>query len=126
MQFRPPKNDNSFIWTKHAVSKMYHYRLSERQCRNLLRNYERQEQGIAPGTLAISRRANTKRPTEIWLMYQEVGKKVNPIKSRKAGISSETKLFNRVKIISVWRYPGISKKGEPVYIPDDIKDYVAR
>ncbi len=44
--------------------------------------------------------ANTKKPTEIWLMYQQFGQKK--------------------RIISAWRYPGISPQGEPVPIPEDI------
>ena len=43
-----------------------------------------------------------KAPGEIWLMYQD------------------TKDLR--KIISAWRYPGISKPGEAIPIPDDIRE----
>lgn len=101
MQFKLPKNDQYIIWTKHAVSKMRQYRLSESRLRHLIKHYERQEQGIAPGTIAICIKAGSKKhPTEIWLMYQIVGKKI--------------------KIITAWRYPSISPKRNGAPVPEHI------
>ncbi|MBL7141811.1 hypothetical protein ISS21_01800 [Patescibacteria group bacterium] len=96
---KPPKNDARIIWTKHLVSKMRQYGLSETRLRRLLENHQRQEPGIAPGTIAIMQSAGSKKhPTEIWLMYQNVGQKK--------------------RIITAWRYPGVSPKRE-VPIPED-------
>ena len=50
-----------------------------------------------------------KAPGEIWLMYKDVKKQ------------SEG---NIRKIISAWRYPGISKPGEAIPIPEDIKIFL--
>lgn len=97
--FKFPKNNNEIIWTKHVVEKMKQYYLTESRLKKLLRNYKRKEEGIAPGTIALMSPAGTKRPTEIWLMYKNHG--------------------NRKKIITAWRYPGISPKKE-LPIPENI------
>lgn len=89
------------IWTRHSKEKMRYYRLSENRLLRILRNPERKEIGIAPRTVAVMQRAGTKKhPTEIWLLYQKFQKKL--------------------KIISAWRYPGISPVREPPPIPEDI------
>ena len=90
-----------FYWTKHVKSKMRYYRLSESRLKRVLRNPERKELGIAPKTVAVMQKAGTKKhPTEIWLMYQ--------------------KDKFKTKIITAWRYPGISPKRQPPPIPEDI------
>ena len=100
MYFRLPKNKGNIIWTRHAVQKMRQYQLSEGQLRRLLIRYERKEEGIAPGTIALMQSAGSKKhPTEIWLMYQ-------PVKTK-------------IKIITAWRYPGRSPKKELI-IPNDV------
>ncbi|MFA5050524.1 MAG: hypothetical protein WC499_00190 [Patescibacteria group bacterium] len=104
MYFKAPKNDFKTIWTRHAVSKMRQYGLSENCLKRLLRNSIRQEEGIAPDTTAIMQVSGSKKhPTEIWLMYQKVGEKI--------------------KIVTAWRYPGISPKKE-IPMPEDIKGFV--
>jgi len=101
MRFISPKNTEKIIWTKHSLEKMRFYNLSENRLKRVLRNSDRKEEGIAPETLAIMQRTGTKKhPTEIWLMYQNIGKKI--------------------KIISAWRYPGISPKDKEIPIPQDI------
>jgi hypothetical protein len=80
---------------------MKFYSLSEAKLRRLFSNPERIEKGIAPDTIAIMQSTGTKKhPTEIWLMYQKFGKKI--------------------KIITAWRYPGISAVREEIPIPKDI------
>ena len=102
MFFKYPQNDQYFIWTKHAIEKMKYYGFSEQKLRKLFYKHERKEDGIALDTIAIMNTVgSSKRPTEIWLMYQ---------------LTQDQK----VKIITVWRYPGVSKKQE-IPIPDDIK-----
>lgn len=101
MKFRKPKNTDRTSWTKHSIEKMQFYNLSENRLKRALRNPDRKEEGIAPGTLAVMQRTGTKKhPTEIWIMYQNVDKKI--------------------RIISAWRYPGISPKGKEIPIPQDI------
>jgi len=80
---------------------MRYYRLSENRLKRVMRKPDRKELGIAPKTVAVMQKAGTKKyPTEIWLMYQK----------------DKTK----TKIITAWRYPGISPKREPPPIPEDI------
>ncbi len=98
-----PKNDDKIIWTRHALSKMRQYGLSEIRLRRLIRRYRRREPGIAPGTVAIMQPSGSRgHPTEIWLMYQ-----LNP---------SDKK----IKIITTWRYPGVSKKNKGLPVPAEI------
>ena len=107
--FKEPKNSENTSWTKHAKEKMRYYRLSEGKLKRVLSNPKRVEEGIAPNTIAIMQPAGTKKhPTEIWLMYQ--------IKNSKL----KTKNLKLIKIISAWRYPGISPIHEPPPIPEDI------
>ena len=100
MFFKEPKNDERFYWTRHLKEKMRYYGLSEGLLRRILKSPNRREKGIAPRTIALMQPAGTKKPSEIWLMYQQIGQKK--------------------RIISAWRYPGISPKGEPIPIPEDI------
>lgn len=101
MLFKYPKNDKRISWTRHVKEKMKFYNLSESRLRRLLHNPKRKETGIAPGTIAVMQPAGSKKhPTEIWLMYQKTGRKI--------------------KIITAWRYPGVSPVREPPPIPEDI------
>ncbi len=114
-----------FFWTEHSKIKMRQYGLSKQKLFGILHRPERKEKGIVPGTSAVMRtnkvfkkttplfkeksqpafaKASTwrrKAPGEIWLMYKDV------------------RDFR--KIISAWRYPGISKPGEEIPIPEDIR-----
>ena len=114
------------FWTEHSKIKMRQYGLSKQKLLGILRKPERKEQGIVPGTTALMKTNKVfgnktipllkgknqpafvktsawqrKAPGEIWLMYKD------------------TKDFR--KIISAWRYPGISKPGEEIPIPEDIR-----
>jgi len=100
MFFKELKNTKEFYWTQHIKRKMLYYGLSEGRLRRILRNPKRKEEGIALNTIALMQRTETKKPSEIWLMYQQEGKKK--------------------KMISAWRYPGISPKGKEIPIPEDI------
>jgi len=102
---------------------MRQYGLSATKISGILRNPERREQGIAPGTSAAMKTnkilfkakkitvknawaAPKKAPGEIWVMYKD------------------TKDFR--KIISAWRFPGVSKPGEEIPIPEDIKQEILK
>lgn len=116
-------------WTEHSKIKMKQYGLSKQKLLNILCKPERKEKGIASGTTAVMKTNKIffkekkitlsnawrkpsaswrKAPGEIWLMYQD-------IKNPSAG-SGQVR-----KIISAWRYPGVSKPGEEIPIPEDIK-----
>lgn len=105
-------------WTEHSKVKMRQYGLSQQKILGILRKPERCEQGIAPGTSAVMSTNKTffrekkitlskawqkpkKAPGEIWVMYRDA------------------KDFR--KIISAWRFPGISKAGDEIPIPEDIR-----
>ena len=105
---------------------MRQYGLSKQKLLGILYKPERKEQGIVPGTTAVMKTNKVffkakqvtvkqawekprKAPGEIWLMYKDVK---NP----------STGSGQARKIISAWRYPGISKPGEAIPIPEDIKN----
>ena len=110
------------IWTSHSKIKMKQYGLSVSKLLGILRKPERKELGIAPGTTAVmctnKKFINKTKPLlkgvwqkpkpapgEIWLMFKDVKQSGENIR----------------KIISAWRYPGISKPGEAIPIPEDIR-----
>jgi hypothetical protein len=114
------------VWTEHSQIKMRQYGLSKQKLLGILYKPERKEKGIAPGTTAVMRTNPTslsarlklrgasktdpkwrpkRAPGEIWLMYKDVKMAMVPIR----------------RIISAWRYPGISKPGEAIPIPDEIR-----
>ncbi len=102
-----PKNDKHFVWTDHSKSKMIQYFVSPTKIKELIKKNDRIEGGIAPKTIAVMKRNDRgKKKEEIWVMYQKSGDK---------------KTGERLKIISVWRYPGVSPKKE-VPIPEDVID----
>lgn len=89
------KKPKTLHWTAHAKSKMRYYGLSESRVKRILHSPKRIEEGITPKTVAMMQPAGSKKhPYELWVMVQDV-------KTQR-------------KIISVWRYPGITKPGEPL------------
>lgn len=96
------------VWTEHSKIKMKQYGLSKQKLLGILYRSERKEQGIVPGTTAVMKtnkvypksktlsksKWQKKAPGEIWLMYKNV---------------KDTR-----RIISAWRYPGVSKHGEEI------------
>lgn len=106
-----PQVFRKLFWTEHSKIKMKQYGLSKSKLLAILYKPERRELGIVPGTIAIMRtnkiffktkqititkawRSSKKAPGEIWLMYKDI-KDIR-------------------KIISAWRYPGVSKPGEEI------------
>lgn len=93
-------------WTLHARRKMMFYRLSPARVRRVLSAPKRTEEGVAPKTVAMMQpsslkiapgRSNaTKKEAwtqEIWVMFQDSKKER--------------------KVISAWRYPGVTKARSP-------------
>lgn len=105
MQFKPPKNDHNLSWTNHVFGKMLYYGISEGVIRRVVRSPNRAEEGVAPDTIAVMQRSGTKKnPKEIWVMYSKDGAKK--------------------KIITAWRYPGVSPVRDKVPIPNDILEEI--
>ena len=99
MNFKIPKNDAKYLWTQHVIDKMMYYGISESLIKRITRFPARKEEGIAPKTTAAMKPTSSKKQ-EVWVMYTEVGTKK--------------------KIISAWRYPGVSPVGKKIPIPDEI------
>ena len=97
------------VWTTHSKEKMRYYGLSDKRVLSIFRKPGRKEEGIALGTVAAMQPSGTKKhPKEIWMMYQAVK---STIRGQK---------FKKIKIISAWRYPGVTPVGERPIIPEDI------
>lgn len=121
--FNLPKDDDKYQWTNHVKDKMVYYRISESLIKRIVRFPKRKEIGIAPGTVAAMQSRTSfstakgragKKQEEIWVMYQKVGSKKTTNKLDKI-LNSPKK-----RIISAWRYPGISPLGKKIPIPDEI------
>lgn len=143
--FKVPKNDSKYYWTRHCVGKMMQYGLSPQRVKRVIRSCERVEEGVAKNTVAVmqpnsikfDKSGKKKWSQEIWVMYQSrkarnskyqipnIKQNSNSKIKNKENISSlKTELLstNQLKIISVWRYPGVSPKNNP--IPQDILEEV--
>jgi hypothetical protein len=115
------------FWTEHSKIKMKQYGLSKQKLLGILYRPERKEQGIVPGTMAVMK-TNKKFGSKTVSMFRDK-KEGNPPKAeafRRARAPGEIWLMYRDvkdfrKIISAWRYPGISKPGEEIPIPEDIR-----
>jgi len=110
--FKVPRNDSKYYWTNHAIRKMAFYGLTPDRMKRVIRNPQRVEDGVAENTIAVMMPGpNKKKPTEIWVMYQQKVKSKN----------EKIKILNsRFIIISAWRYPGISPIDKQIPIPADI------
>ncbi len=114
MQIKQPKNTSQYYWTNHVFNKMRQYAISEQMVKRIIRSPERTEKGIAPNTIAVMQQRGTKRKHEIWVMYQLASQANSKFKNQNA------KLRNQIKIITAWRYPGISPIRETIPIPQEI------
>lgn len=100
-----------FYWTNHAKYKMRFYRLSEQTVRSVIRNYKRLEEGVAPDTVAYMKQAGSqKHPHEIWVMVASCSEN----RSRSSVLERFSDKSKILKVISAWRYPGITKPGKPL------------
>ncbi|HPI66947.1 MAG TPA: hypothetical protein PKZ16_00110 [bacterium] len=124
--FKQPKNNDKFFWTKHSLEKMKFYGLSPQRVLRIINHPERVEEAVAPGCLAGMQSMGNNRKTEIWVMWKE--KVTRP--SRKPACwrcgqeSQKLKVknmnLNKQKlIITAWRYPGVSPI-RVVPVPEDI------
>ena len=126
------QGNGEYQFTLHAQFKMKQYSLSEQKVRNVIRNPKRKEEGIVPKTVAVMQPVSMKKidgkdvwKQEVWVMYTKGNSKLE-IRNLKEKTNFQfpnkiknPKSANRaVRIISVWRYPGVSPKRNP--IPDEI------
>lgn len=109
-----------YYFTLHSEYKMREYHLSRQRVIRIIRSPKRTETGIVENTIAVMQPASTKQVNgketwtqELWVMYR-VNSESKLSKSTLAQIMNQSEL----KIISAWRYPGVSTKRDP--IPADI------
>ncbi len=110
-----PKDTAQFSWTRHIKNKMVFYHLSGAQLLRIFRKPDRREEGVAPETIGAMKTkkasgAKVARSEEIWILYK--------LNAKKKDTANKTK--SRITMISAWRYPGVTKKGERLPIPDEI------
>jgi len=106
----------------------------------VLKNSKRKEEGIASSTTAVMKRNDRgKKKEEIWVMYtfasQKPRKNAENYPSASLGVNADQRGENQRKsafsqrssaaqpqllMISAWRYPGVSKPGREIPIPEDI------
>ena len=125
MLFKFPKDDAQFAWTSHVKQKMVQYRLSEQKIKTILKNSNRREEGIAPKTSAVMKRNDTpKRKEEMWVMFLVLPSRTRGITQKNTRTNAESQISNvggqKLRIISAWRYPGVSPTGKAIPIPEDI------
>lgn len=134
------------LFTRHAEYKMRQYGLSMQRVRSVIRNPRRREEGIAKDTVAVMQPPSVKRKDgketwtqEIWVMFTIAESRKSKVESRNPKAKGEVpKVENRdartgnreakvksmrggdgtLRVISAWRYPGVSPKRNPV--PDEI------
>lgn len=111
-----------YQFTLHSQFKMKQYGLSEQRVRSVIRNPKRREVGIVSKTVAVMQPVSMKKvdgkevwKQEIWVMFVLKNQK------QKNG-NQDGKMHNfiqqEMRIISAWRYPGVSPKRNP--IPEEI------
>lgn len=113
------------LFTRHAEYKMRQYGLSSQRVRSVIRNPRRREEGIAKDTVAVMQPPSVKRTDgkevwtqEIWVMFTVVGSrnpKTGDLASKIDGVGGHNGI---IRVISAWRYPGVSPKRNPV--PEEI------
>ncbi len=123
MDWKIPKDTKEFEWTNHVVGKMRQYRLSEQKVRSVIFRHKRKEEGIAPKTIAVMQPAGSKNnPTEIWVMYQVVKQGKKKTDAEESGWKAVLPKLPRKRIITAWRYPGVSPVRNAIPIPQDIAE----
>ncbi len=136
MQFKRPKNTEKYYWTRHSIGKMMQYGLSAQRVIRVIRAPKRIVEGVAKNTIAVMQPASLKKGSdgekvwtqEIWVMYQIGKNKKNTEKKFSfSGDNIDISKMNlskpQLKIISAWRYPGVSPEGKD--LPEEILDEIA-
>lgn len=118
--FSPSAANDKYVWTAHSRVKMRQYGLSESRVKRIIRFPLRYEEGIIPKCIAVMQPAGTQRYSEIWAMYK-LAKRANPKSNPPAG-GPNSKKDNVIKVITAWRYPGVSPQRDP--IPQDVLEEI--
>lgn len=113
----PIPKQKPLVWTAHAKAKMQFYKLSPARVRHVLHSPRRIEEGVAPKTVAMMQPVSIKAAAgrtgsdkkeswnqEIWVMVQNA-----------AGAR---------KVISAWRYPGVTKSRDAVFLRKEYNEFI--
>ena len=113
----------AYSFTAHAEHKMRQYGLSVQKVRGVIRRPRHRQEGIAPRTIAVMQPVSPKTVAgketwkqEVWVMFQER----KSASSERSGWTTEIPLglgefqAKSIRIISAWRYPGMSPKNHPI------------
>lgn len=112
-----------YVFTLHSEYKMREYHLSRQRVIRVIRSPRRTEAGIVEDTVAVMQPASLKRVNgretwsqEIWVMYKVSSKHKVQSSKRKARYPKFESLMSQpqLKIISAWRYPGVSPERDPI------------
>lgn len=131
-QKRMASGGGDYTFTEHAQYKMQQYGLSEQKVKSVIRNPRRREEGIMPNTVAVMQPPSVKRDAtgkeswsqEIWVMFKTKSQTSQPSSiewkksSHQSSRSPRIVFTKQLRIISAWRYPGVSPKRSP--IPEEI------
>jgi len=116
---KQPKNDSKYIWTAHAWEKMQQYGISDQRVRRIIRFPKRTEEGVLDGAIAAMQPTGKQ---EMWVMYVIENSKLKVQNSKVGELDNMQSFFGntekKFKIITVWRYPGVSPIRDA--IPDEI------
>jgi len=136
MILKIPKSDK-YEWTQHSIYKMRQYGLSAQRVVRVIRNSERTEEGIVKNTIAVMQPSSTRIKNgkkswsqEIWAMYQarRAGNykfQISNSKNSHPTLSQNGRGgLGKIRIISAWRYPGVSPKNNP--IPEEILEEIIK
>ena len=111
---------DKYQWTNHSLMKMKYYGLSQQRVKRVIKSPDRIEEGIVEKTIASMQPTSTKIKDgkkiwnqEIWVMYQ-----ISKSKDKRTESKVDLLKTKKIKIISAWKYPGMSPKNNP--IPEDI------
>ncbi len=123
-----------YQFTEHSRYKMQQYNLSEQRVTRIIRAPKRTEEGIAHNTIAVMQPGTVKRDAkgketwtqEIWVMFVVKKNEESRIKNQDGEangiLNSQFSIRNsanqQIRIVSAWRYPGMSPKRNP--IPEEI------
>lgn len=116
-----------YQFTEHSRYKMQQYNLSEQRVTRIIRAPKRTEEGVAEKTIAVMQPGTIKRDAkgketwtqEIWVMYTTKNYKLRMIDDELKNVNPQSEIRNQqIRIISAWRYPGMSSKRNP--IPEEI------
>lgn len=112
-------------FTAHARYKMTQYGLSEQKVRGIIHRPRRTEVGVMPQAVAMMQPVSPKVvdgkelwKQEIWVMYLIKNSRKDIPDDFRGDSKVSNKLVRlearKLKIISAWRYPGVSPKRSPI------------